>query len=119
MHLLRTLTLLPRLALVWFVLSIGVAVTSPIVHPQNIEMVCGGAQMVKLILHTDEGTQELSSSSMDCPLCMPAGAPPPHPASPRVAMPLPLAHAVQSIPAARIAAATAAPLPARGPPFLL
>ena len=31
----------------------------------------------------------------------------------------PLALAVQSIPAARIAAATAAPLPARGPPRFL
>lgn len=118
MHLLRTLTLLPRMALVWFVLSIGIAVASPFVHPQNIEMVCGGAKAVKLIVHGDGGTQELDASAMDCPLCMPTGAPPPSPVLPRVAMALPLAHAVQSIPAARIAAATAAPLPARGPPVL-
>jgi len=32
--------------------------------------------------------------------------------------PLPLGRALQSIPAARIAAATASPLPARGPPAL-
>lgn len=116
MHVLRTLTLLPRLALVWFVLSLGVAAASPLVHPQEMEMVCGGGAIVTLVLHTDEGTQELDAAAMHCALCMPTGAPPPCPASPTVSAPLPLAHAVQSIPAARIAAATAAPLPARGPP---
>jgi len=116
MHLLRTLALLPRLALAWFALSQGVAAASPFVHPQRVEMVCSDGASVKLVLTTDEGTQELDASAMHCALCLPAGAPPPHPVVPTVSMPLPLAHAFQSIPAARIAAATAAPLPGRGPP---
>jgi hypothetical protein len=69
-------------------------------------------------VQTDDGAQEMGASHLDCPLCVLTGAPPP---TPVVAMPAvqPLALAVQSIPAARIAAATAAPLPARGPPRFL
>jgi hypothetical protein len=108
---------LGRLVLLWFALSLGVAVASPIVNPQAVELVCSSAGAVKMVVQTDDGGQELGMSHMDCPLCMPTGAPPP---APMVALPslLPLAHAVQPIPAARIAAATAAPLPARGPPAL-
>jgi hypothetical protein len=63
------------------------------------------------------GAQELGATHMDCPLCLLTGAPPPALVA-ALPHPLPLAHAVQPIPAARIAAATAAPLPARGPPTL-
>ncbi len=116
MQSLRTLTFLPRLLLLWFVVSLGAAVASPMVRPQLIEMVCGGVQPVKLVLHGEDGPQDLPAASMDCPLCTPAGAPPPTVAALRLPAPLPLGHAVQPIPAARLAAATAAPLPARGPP---
>lgn len=116
MHRLRHLTLLPWLALAWFVLSIGVATAAPLVHPQSVEMVCGGGTIVKLVLQTDDGFEELDTTAMYCGLCMPTVAPPPHPLWPAAAAPSPLSYAVQSIPAARIAAATAAPLPARGPP---
>ena len=104
--------------LMWFVLSLGVAVASPVVHPQAMELVCSASGAVKVIVQTDDGVQEMGASHLDCPLCVLAGAPPPAPA---VALPTvqPLALAVQSIPAARIAAATAAPLPARGPPRFL
>jgi hypothetical protein len=106
---------LASLALVWFVLSIGVAVASPVVHPQAVELVCSSAGAVKVIVQADDGAQEMGAFHLDCPLCVLTGAPPPMPV---VALPAvqPLAFAVQSIPAARIAAATAAPLPARGPP---
>ena len=104
--------------LMWFVLSLGVAVASPVVHPQAMELVCSAAGAVKVIVQTDDGVQEMGVSSMDCPLCVLTGAPP---AMPVMALPAiqPLAFAVESIPAARIAAATAAPLPARGPPRFL
>ncbi len=118
MHRLRTWTLLPWMALVWFALSIGAAIASPAIEPQSVEVVCSSIGGMKLVVHTDDGTQELGNSSMECPLCIPSAAPPPHPVLPSIALPLPLAHAVQSIPAARIAAATAAPLPPRGPPLL-
>jgi hypothetical protein len=108
---------LGRLVLLWFVLSLGAAVASPVVNPQAVELVCSSTGAVKMVVQTDDGAQELGVSPMDCPLCMLTGAPPPTPAV-ALPSPLPLAHAVQPIPAARIAAATAAPLPARGPPAL-
>ncbi|VTU13301.1 hypothetical protein SRS16CHR_00521 [Variovorax sp. SRS16] len=115
----RRLRRLCSFVLLWFVASLGVAMASPVVHPRAMELVCSAAGAVKVIVHTDDGAQDMGMGHMDCPLCMLAGAPPPP--TPAVSMPsiLPLAHAVQPIPAARIAAATAAPLPARGPPVLL
>jgi len=107
-----------RWVLLWLVLSLGAALASPIVHPQAVELVCSTAGGVKMVVQTDDGAQELGMSHMDCPLCMSTGAPPPAAAAVALPSPLPLAHAVQPIPAARIAAATAAPLPARGPPAL-
>lgn len=107
---------LGRLVLLWFVLSLGVAIASPVVNPQAMELVCSSAGAVKVVVKTDDGAQELGGSHLDCPLCVLTGAPPPAPAVVPLPQPQPLGLAVQSIPAARIAAATAAPLPARGPP---
>jgi hypothetical protein len=107
---------LARLVLAWFALSLGVAIASPIVNPQAMELVCSASGAVKVVVHTDDGAQGLGSMHMDCPLCMLAGAPPPLPVVAAIVLPLPLGRAVQSIPAARIAAATAAPPPARAPP---
>ncbi|APW40931.1 hypothetical protein RD110_24305 [Rhodoferax koreense] len=103
--------------MLWFVLSLGAAIASPIVHPQSVELVCTSAGAVKAVVHTDDGVQEVGMGHMDCPLCVLGG---PLPPAPNVSLPVlvPLSHAMQSIPAARIAAATAAPLPARGPPTL-
>ncbi len=108
---------LVRGLLLMFLLSLGAAIASPIVKPQAMELICSGAGIVKAIVHTDEGVQEMGAGHLDCPLCVLSGAPP-IPAT--VALPVvqPLGHAVQPIPAAHIAAATRAPLPARGPPSL-
>lgn len=104
--------------LVWFVMSLGAAVASPWVQPKAMQIVCTSAGAVKVIVQTDGGAQELGAGQMDCPLCALSGGPPP-PAQ-RINLPnvLPLERAVESTPAARLAAATAAPLPARGPPLL-
>lgn len=115
---LRQLHTLGRLVLLWFVLSLGVAVAAPIVHPQSMELVCSSAGAVKVVVQTDDGAQELGASQADCPLCVLTGAPPPPAPLAGVPSVQPLGHAVQPIPAARLAAATAAPLPARGPPVL-
>lgn len=106
-----------RWVLLWFALSLGVAIASPVVHPQAVELVCSSAGSVKAIVHTDDGAQELGMGHMDCPLCVLAGAPP---ATPTVKLPalMPLSHGVRPAPVAHIAAATAAPPPARGPPSL-
>lgn len=109
---------LARFVLVWFALSIGVAIASPLVKPQAIELICSGSGAMKLLVKTDDGSQQASSHTLDCPLCASMSAPPPvarHSAEPAQ----PLAHVLQSIPAAHIAALTAAPLPARGPPRAL
>lgn len=120
MHLLRSHTRflghIGRWVLLWFVLSLGVAVASPIVNPQAMELVCSGAGSIKVVVHTEDGAQEMGASHMDCPLCVLTGAPPPTVSAASFDLPLPLGRVVQPIPAARLAAATAAPLPARGPP---
>lgn len=111
----RRFAFLHRWVLAWFMLSLGVAVAAPLVHPQSLEVVCSSAGMAKVVVHTDEGTQELSQMAMECALCAPSGAPPSR-VTLHLPEPLPLAYAAQSIPAARLAAMTRAPLPARGPP---
>ncbi|MDO9406590.1 MAG: hypothetical protein Q7T87_21400 [Polaromonas sp.] len=117
MRLLRHITFLHRLVLAWFVMSLGVAGAGPILHPQSIELVCSSAGAVKVIVHGEDGAQEQGRVGMDCPLCAVAGAPSPLAELTVPSLP-PLARAVESIPSARIAAATKAPLPARGPPKL-
>ncbi|MDP3227388.1 MAG: DUF2946 family protein [Acidovorax sp.] len=111
----RSLRWLARLVLAWFVLSIGVAVASPLVNPQAMELICSGSGAIKLLVKTDDGAKEMSSHTLDCPLCAHVGAPPP---TSQANLPVvhPLAHALRAIPAAHIAARTAAPLPPRGPP---
>ena len=109
---------LGRAVLLWFVLSLVAAIASPIVNPQAMELVCSSAGAAKLVIKTEDGGQEIGVAHLDCPLCLATGAPPPAARKVRVPQPQPLGVAVQSIPAARIAAATAAPLPARGPPLL-
>lgn len=116
---LRGAHLLARFALVWFALSIGVAIASPIVKPQAMELICASVGGMKLVLLTDDGSQALASISMDCPLCVTNGAPPPLASTVKFEPVQPLAYVMQSIPAAHMASLTAAPLPARGPPAFL
>ena len=112
---LRHFRWLARLVLAWFVLSIGAAVASPLVNPQAIELICSGSGAIKLLVKTDDGGRELPGHTLDCPLCVHVGAPP---STSQAELPVvhPLAHALRPIPAAHIAARTAAPLPPRGPP---
>ena len=118
MQTLRHAQQLARLVLVWFMCALGVAVAPPMVHPQALELVCSSGGAVRLLVKTDNGVQEMGAHSLDCPLCLVGGAPPQQ-AAPMPAAPVqPLAYVLRSIPAARLAARTAAPLPARGPPTL-
>lgn len=116
MHFLRHAPRLARFVLVWFALSIGAAMASPLIKPQPMEVICTGSGAMKVLVQTDDGLQELVTVSMDCPLCGTVGAPPPA-GNPLVEPSLPLAYLAQGIPAARLASLTAAPLPARGPPL--
>ena len=111
--------LLGRCVLAWFALSIGVAVASPLVQPHSFELICTSTGAVKLIVTgNDDGGDRttLGAGHLDCPMCLPHAAPPP----PALQLPPPTEspfwHALQPVERARIAAITAAPLPARGPP---
>lgn len=70
---------LGRWVLAWFCLSLGVAIASPVVHPQTFELVCSTAGAGKVVVKTDEGVRELGASHLDCPLCLPASTAPPPP----------------------------------------
>jgi hypothetical protein len=116
---LRNAPSLAKLALLWFALTLGAAVASPLVNPQTELVICTGAGMLKVVL-ADDGTVSTAATSdsgdtLFCPLCLVAGAPPSVVLS-KVSTPQPLAHALQGVPAAIIAARTAAPPPARAPP---
>ncbi|MGZ5194861.1 MAG: hypothetical protein ACXWJM_06365 [Ramlibacter sp.] len=115
MQALRHATFLARLVLAWFALTLGVAIASPLVNPQAMELVCSGAGVLKLVVKADGGTAPASGHTLDCPLCASFSAPPA--AAPAVtAMALPRGDFVAQTPASRTALRAAAPLPARGPP---
>lgn len=119
MSTLRHAHLLARCVLVWLALSIGVAIASPIVKPQGMDVICTGMGMMKLqAAPADDGSPDLLTLTLDCPLCAHLSAPPPPLARWRAEPAQPLAYVLQSIAAAHIASLTAAPLPARGPPAL-
>ena len=123
LHLLQTLRnaqRITRFVLVWFVLSLGTAIASPLVKslvsPQATELICSGAGVMKLLVKNADGSStEVVTRMLDCPLCATVGAPPQ--AARVTAEPAqPLGYVLQTIPAAHIAARTAAPPPGRGPP---
>ena len=118
MQTLRHAHILARLLLVWFVLSLGVAVASPLLQPQSLQLVCAASGAMKLVINSADGSEAPKLHTLDCSLCI-AVAPPPSLLVATVAPPHPLAFALGRLSAARIAAKTGAPLPPRGPPSLL
>jgi hypothetical protein len=118
LHALRNSPWLAKLALLWFALTLGVAVASPLVSPQNEVQICSAAGgMVKATLQ-DDGTLSISPMALDCPLCLVGHVAPT--VAPGVAESVsPLSRVLQSIPAVIIIALTAAPPSSRGPPAFL
>ncbi len=113
---LRNAIHLARLVLVWFALSVGVAVASPYVHPQAMDLVCTSTGSMKLVVQGEDDST-VASSTMDCPLCASITAPPVS-FNTTLTQPSPLAHALIPVVAAHIASVTAPPLPSRGPPTI-
>jgi hypothetical protein len=113
---LRRARFLARLVLAWFALSLGVAIASPLVKPGGIELICSGSGAIKLLVKGEPDGGQPTGHTLDCPLCASTAAPPPVLRTGLVFVPA-LGHVVQPIVAARVAALTAAPLPARGPPL--
>ncbi|MCF8161289.1 MAG: hypothetical protein K9J76_11330, partial [Polaromonas sp.] len=86
---------------------------------QHELVICTGAGMLKVAL-ADGGSVTTAALSvcevtLFCPLCLVGSAPPPFSLG-TLAPPQPLGRVLQSVPAAIIAALTAAPPPARAPP---
>ena len=114
MQRLRNASLLVRLVLAWFALSIGVAVAAPVVQPRALELLCTGTGVAKLMVQGDDGQPAPAGHTLDCPLCVALSAPPPaeRPVA-RVSPPPPLAVARDAV---RAVPLPALPPPARGPP---
>jgi Protein of unknown function (DUF2946) len=117
MQQLRHALQLTRFVLVWFALAIGVAIASPVVNPQVMDLVCTSTGSMKLVVQGEDESVAASSHTLDCPLCASVSAPPPA-LNTALTQPSPLAYALQPLAAAHIAAITAPPLPSRGPPAL-
>lgn len=123
MHMFRTSLLLARLILAWFVLTVGVAIASTIIHPPSLELVCstgGTAKLVQMDAFDGESgaTDVRHHHTLDCPACLHLTAPPPPDYPGLNNRQQALAHALQPTLAAIIAALVGAPLPPRGPPEL-
>lgn len=116
MQALRNARSLARFVLVWFALAIGVAVASPVIKPQAIELICSGG-VIKLLAASDEEGEAAFGHTLDCPLCASLAAPPA--ARRDFTQALPQGGVPRVMPATRVAALTAAPPPARGPPASL
>jgi len=116
MHILRTSSMLVRLVLAWFVLTLGAASAAPVVQPATIALVCseGGAKVV--LVDRDGAVVHGKGHTLDCPLCLPAAVPPAV-AAPRMPVPQPSAAVATIFTAARTTASAGAPLPPRGPPI--
>lgn len=120
MRRLRSSFWLSRLVLAWFALTLGVSAAAPFVHPQSLELVCSANGDIKWVqVGTDAGpdAMEAAHHHIDCALCLSVAAPPPPVLPDLNDSQQSLSYALRPVPAAHIASATRAPLPARGPPL--
>lgn len=102
--------------LVWFFMALGAAVASPLLHPRTIEIVCAGAGATQSVVHVDDGTADWGGHVLDCPLCLACGAPAATRSSQTcIFAPMSYDTALEFL--SPIVAPTAAPPPARAPPF--
>jgi len=119
LHTLRNTPWLAKLALLWFALTLGVAVASPMVNPQEELIICTSAGMVKVKLLADGSISTEASSELSCPLCVVGGAAPPTLVSLQPAPAPALTYVQPGITSFQVTASTAAPPPSRGPPASL
>lgn len=116
----RLLRPLVRAVLLLYLLTLGVAMASSVVHPKIMDLICTSTGY-KLINQSGEqpaGEGKSQSHLLDCSLCLASGIAPLTPQAAAGAAPHALSYALRAIPAAKLAALVAAPLPARGPPAL-
>ena len=110
-----TARLIARWVLMWFALSLGAAIASPMVNPRMTEMVCTSTGLMTLVTQASDDASEWVTLSLDCPLCANLGAPPPTlewGAEP----PFELAFSLLPLEVARITSLLRGPWQARAPP---
>jgi hypothetical protein len=118
MQTLRNAHLIARFVLVWFALSIGVAIASPMVNPQSMQLVCSGSGSMKVISIDAAGKSTSTvSHTLDCPLCASISAPPPV-AIISFSSVTPRSNLVPVQDTGSFTPVLATPPPARGPPSL-
>jgi len=115
MHALRHFKLITRLVLVWWLLAMGAAVASPLLKSPHSTVICSGGIMKVLVLNDDGSTSTQPEVAMHCPLCL-ALAAPPSVLSMVVPRSFAWTYVVPYSDSTHVAARTASPLPARGPP---
>ena len=115
LHTFRTSRRFARAALLWWCLALGLAAAAPLAQAQASRMVCTASGMVMLV-DADNGTPVgQGARTMDCALCMVAGAPPS--AAPSLELPVSAGDTLLARPLLVILAwRSAAPPPGRGPP---
>ena len=106
-----------RFVLVWFVLTLGVAIASPVVHPRTVTLICSDAGVYKLVVQGEAEGGLVKNHTLECPMCVMGGGAPLVLSAP--VLPSECATAVSPSPlwATPIAVNRAAPPPARGPPL--
>jgi hypothetical protein len=107
-----------RWVLLWFALSLGVAIASPLIRPVSMVMVCAGAGPMKMVALDDDGGSSDLLHSLDCPLCANLVAPPPDTVT---ALAAPHGAVRCALPVDQTQCASSLPQPwqARAPPALL
>ena len=116
MQTLRNAHLIARFVLVWFALSMGVAIASPLVKPKGMQLVCSAAGAITVQFdQSDTGAVGPQANSLDCPMCSAVGAPPPQ-ATVQVLAPMGLRYVLHGFENQQSVRRSAAPLPPRGPP---
>ena len=107
--------LIARLVLVWFALTLGAAVASPLMAPKTTLLVCSGASVKMMVQGAGGDATEVGHATLDCPLCAVMNAPPP--VANAAVQPRPaLSHVLLPLKTARLAAHNGAPWQARAPP---
>lgn len=112
---LRRARLIARWVLMWFALSLGVAIASPLVKPQAMELICTGTGVMKFVKQGADGSVESVGLTLDCPLCANLGAPPPAFAAYTVLV-FQRVFVLLPVEVARVAALLRGPWQARAPP---
>ena len=76
---LRNSLSLTRLVLAWFLLTLGIAVASPIVHPSAFDVVCTASGSMQIVVLDEVGQDAPTPGDqhlLDCPLCLTITVPP-------------------------------------------